>query len=167
MNAGTAAIHMACRAAGVGSGDIVFCQSMTFSASANPIVYQNGIPVFIDSEPDTWNMSPEALERAFKKYPHPKAVIVVHLYGTPARLDEIVRMIQTTLLSLPKDVAGDVVRNGITITGGYSKMVGLEKYLRTELKINVLISDNSSEACQNGLIKLVNNANILDLVVQN
>ncbi len=82
-------------------------------------------------------------------------------------LDEIVRMIQTTLLSLPKDVAGDVVRNGIIITGGYSKMVGLEKYLRTELKINVLISDNSSEACQNGLIKLVNNANILDLVVQN
>ena len=105
MNAGTAAIHMACRAAGVGSGDIVFCQSMTFSASANPIVYQNGIPVFIDSEPDTWNMSPEALERAFKKYPHPKAVIVVHLYGTPAKLDEIVRICEEHNVPLIEDAA--------------------------------------------------------------
>lgn len=105
MNAGTAAIHMACRAVGVGSGDIVFCQSMTFSASANPIVYQNGTPVFIDSEPDTWNMSPEALERAFKKYPHPKAVIVVHLYGTPAKLDEIVRICAEHDVPLIEDAA--------------------------------------------------------------
>ena len=92
MSAGTAAIHMALRALGVGSGDIVFCQSMTFSASANPIVYQNATPVFIDSEPDTWNLSPEALKKAFKKYPAPKAVIVVHLYGTPAKMDEIMEI---------------------------------------------------------------------------
>jgi len=89
MNAGTAALHMAYRAVGVDTGDIVFCQALTFSASCNPIVYQNGTPVFIDSEPDTWNMSPEALRKAFEKYPHPKAVTVVHLYGTPAKLDEI------------------------------------------------------------------------------
>ncbi len=89
MNAGTAAIHMALRALGVGQDDVVFCQSMTFSASANPIVYQNAKPVFIDSEPDTWNMSPQALRRAFEKYPTPKAVVVVHLYGTPAKMDEI------------------------------------------------------------------------------
>ena len=92
MSAGTAAIHMALRALGVGSGDIVFCQSMTFSASANPIVYQNAAPVFIDSEPDTWNMSPEALKRAFEKYPKPKAVVLVHLYGTPAKLNEIMEL---------------------------------------------------------------------------
>ena len=67
MSAGTAAIHMSLRALGVGAGDIVFCQSMTFSASANPIIYQNATPVFIDSEPYTWNMSPEALKKAFEK----------------------------------------------------------------------------------------------------
>ncbi|MGM9937517.1 MAG: DegT/DnrJ/EryC1/StrS family aminotransferase [Candidatus Ornithomonoglobus sp.] len=105
MSAGTAAIHMALRALGVGQGDIVFCQSMTFSASANPIVYQNGTPVFIDSEPDTWNMSPEALKKAFKKYPHPKAVIVVHLYGTPAKLDEIIEICREHNVPLVEDAA--------------------------------------------------------------
>lgn len=87
-SAGTAAIHMALRYLGVSAGDYVFCQSLTFSASANPIVYQGATPVFIDSEEDTWNMSPDALRLAFKKY-KPKAVVVVHLYGTPAKMDEI------------------------------------------------------------------------------
>lgn len=105
MNAGTAAIHMALRAVGVDRGDYVFCQSMTFSASANPIIYQNGTPVFIDSEPDTWNMSVEALEKAFIKYPHPKAVIVVHLYGTPAKMDEIVRICKEHNVPLIEDAA--------------------------------------------------------------
>ncbi len=105
MSAGTAAIHMALRSVGVGSGDIVFCQSMTFSASANPIVYQNGTPVFIDSEPDTWNMSPEALEKAFEKYPNPKAVVVVHLYGTPAKMDEITRICAEHNVPLIEDAA--------------------------------------------------------------
>src|SRR5690554_6268682 len=80
LSSGTAAIHMALKAAGVGKGDIVFCQSLTFSASANPILYQNAIPVFIDSDYETWNMCPKALEEAFEKYPEAKAVIVVHLY---------------------------------------------------------------------------------------
>lgn len=102
---GTAAIHMALRAVGVTSGDIVFCQSMTFSASANPIVYQGGTPVFIDSEPETWNMSPEALERAFLKYPNPKAVIVVHLYGTPAKMDEICKICKDHNVPLIEDAA--------------------------------------------------------------
>lgn len=105
MSAGTAAIHMALRALGVGSGDIVFCQSMTFSASANPIVYQNGTPVFIDSEPDTWNMSPQALEKAFEKYPKPKAVVVVHLYGTPAKMDEITRICNEHDVPIVEDAA--------------------------------------------------------------
>ena len=104
MSAGTAAIHMALRAAGVGSGDIVFCQSMTFAASANPIVYQNATPVFIDSEPDTWNLSPEALRRAFKKY-KAKAVVVVHLYGTPAKMDEIMEICRENDAVLIEDAA--------------------------------------------------------------
>ena len=105
MSAGTAAIHMALRALDVGKGDVVFCQSMTFSASANPIVYQNGTPVFIDSEPDTWNMSPVALRKAFEKYPHPKAVVVVHLYGTPAKMDEILDICNEHNVPLVEDAA--------------------------------------------------------------
>lgn len=105
MSAGTAAIHMALRALGVGSGDVVFCQSMTFSASANPIVYQNATPVFIDSEPDTWNMSPQALRKAFEKYPNPKAVVVVHLYGTPAKMDEITAICEEHNVPLVEDAA--------------------------------------------------------------
>lgn len=104
-NSGTAAIHMALRAANVGKGDIVFCQSMTFSASANPIVYQNATPVFIDSEDETWNLSPQALERAFKKYPNAKAVIVVHLYGTPAKMDEIISICKKHNAALIEDAA--------------------------------------------------------------
>ena len=104
MSAGTAAIHMALRAAGIGSGDVVFCQSMTFAASANPIVYQNATPVFIDSEPDTWNLSPEALRRAFKKY-KAKAVVVVHLYGTPAKMDEIMEICRENDAVLIEDAA--------------------------------------------------------------
>lgn len=89
LSSGTAALHMALKAAGVGRGDVVFCQSLTFSASANPIIYQNAIPVFIDSDFETWNMSPAALEEAFKAYPNAKVVIVVHLYGMAADLDPI------------------------------------------------------------------------------
>lgn len=105
MNAGTAAIHMALRALGADKSDVVFCQSMTFSASANPIVYQNATPVFIDSEPDTWNMSPEALKKAFLKYPNPKAVIVVHLYGTAAKMDEITKICKEHNVKLIEDAA--------------------------------------------------------------
>src|SRR5690625_426903 len=91
LSSGTAAIHLALKAAGVGEGDIVFCPSLTFSASANPIIYQNATPVFIDSNYETWNMSPKALEQAFMKYPDVKAVIVVHLYGLSADMDKIGR----------------------------------------------------------------------------
>lgn len=88
LSSGTAALHLALRLADVGEGDIVFCQSLTFSASANPIIYQNATPVFIGSDKQTWNMDPEALEKAFEKY-QPKAVIVVHLYGLSADIDKI------------------------------------------------------------------------------
>lgn len=93
LSAGTAALHLALIECGVGYGDEVICQSMTFSASANPIAYQGAIPVFVDSEKDTWNLCPKALEEAIEdrisKGKRPKAIIVVHLYGMPAKIDEI------------------------------------------------------------------------------
>lgn len=92
VNTGTAAIHLALRAVGVGEGDIVFCPSLTFSATANPIIYEKAIPVFIDSDEETWNICPIALEEAFHKYPNVKAVIVVHLYGLSADLDKIMEI---------------------------------------------------------------------------
>lgn len=105
LSAGTAAIHLALRILGVQAGDVVFVPSLTFSASCNPVVYENATPVFIDSEADTWNMSPEALRKAFDKYPCPKAVIVVHLYGTPAKLDEIMEICREHNTVLVEDAA--------------------------------------------------------------
>lgn len=102
---GTAAIHMALRAAGVKAGDIVFCQSLTFSATANPIIYENAIPVFIDSDEKTWNMCPKALEEAFEKYPQVKAVLVVHLYGLAADMDKIVELCKEHEVTLIEDAA--------------------------------------------------------------
>jgi dTDP-4-amino-4,6-dideoxygalactose transaminase len=104
LSSGTAAIHMALKAAGVGAGDIVFCPSLTFSASANPIIYQNAIPVFIDSDFETWNMSPAALEKAFEQYT-PKAVLVVHLYGLSADMDKIVEICREHNVPLIEDAA--------------------------------------------------------------
>ncbi|MDE5818229.1 MAG: aminotransferase class I/II-fold pyridoxal phosphate-dependent enzyme [Lachnospiraceae bacterium] len=92
LDSGTAAIHLALKLAGVQEGDIVFAPSLTFSATCNPIMYEKAVPVFIDCEPDTWNMSPQALEQAFKKYPQAKAVIAVYLYGTPAKIDELMEI---------------------------------------------------------------------------
>ena len=105
LSAGTAAIHLALRILGIGEGDVVFVSSLTFSATCNPIVYEKGTPVFIDSETDTWNMDPRALEKAFEKYPNPKAVIVVHLYGTPAKLDEIMEICAKHNVPLIEDAA--------------------------------------------------------------
>ena len=104
LSSGTAAIHLALKAAGVDKGDYVFCQSLTFSATANPIIYENAIPVFIDSDEKTWNMDPEALEEAFKKYT-PKAVIVVHLYGQSADMDKIKEICDKNNTVLIEDAA--------------------------------------------------------------
>ncbi|CAM5185085.1 dTDP-4-amino-4,6-dideoxygalactose transaminase OS=Ureibacillus acetophenoni OX=614649 GN=SAMN05877842_104123 PE=3 SV=1 [Ureibacillus acetophenoni] len=105
LSSGTAAIHMALKAAGVGEGDIVFCPTLTFSATANPIIYQNAIPVFIDSDYETWNMSPKALEEAFEKYPEVKAVIVVHLYGLSADMDKIMEICKKHKVAVIEDAA--------------------------------------------------------------
>ena len=89
LSAGTAALHMAVKLAGVKPGDRVFCSDMTFDATVNPVVYEGGVPVFIDTEYDTWNMDPVALEKAFELYPDVKVVVAAHLYGTPGKIDEI------------------------------------------------------------------------------
>lgn len=89
LSAGTAALHLAVKLAGVKQDDIVLAQSLTFDASVNPVMYEKGKLVFVDSERETWNMDPKALEKAFEKYPNAKAVICVNLYGTPSKLDEI------------------------------------------------------------------------------
>ena len=104
-----------------GQGDVVFVSSLTFSASCNPIAYEKAVPVFIDSEPDTWNMSPAALEKAFEKYPHPKAVVVVHLYGTPAKMDEIMRICERHNVPILEDAAESL---GSTYDGKHTGTFG-------------------------------------------
>lgn len=89
LSCGTAALHLDVKLAGVKPGNHVFCSDMTFSATVNPVVYEGGIPVFIDTEYDTWNMDPVALEKAFELYPEVKVIVVAHLYGTPGKIDEI------------------------------------------------------------------------------
>jgi dTDP-4-amino-4,6-dideoxygalactose transaminase len=109
LSSGTSAIHLALIMLGVGPGDFVLCQSFTFSASANPIAYQGATPVFIDSEKDTWNMSPKFLEQAIHelmvKGQKPKAIIPVHLYGVPAKMDEIMAIASKYEIPVIEDAA--------------------------------------------------------------
>lgn len=104
LSSGTAALHLAIKLAGVKEGDYVFCSSLTFSASANPIMYEKAIPVFIDSEPGSYNMSPVALEKAFMKY-KPKAVIIVSLYGMPATMDALLKICKKYKTTVIEDAA--------------------------------------------------------------
>lgn len=109
LSSGTAALHLALIILGVKAGDEVICQSMTFSASANPIAYQGATPVFVDSEDRTWNMSPEYLEKAIQdrisKGKIPKAIIVVHLYGMPAEMDRIMEIADKYEIPVIEDAA--------------------------------------------------------------
>ena len=109
LSSGTASIHLALMLLGVGKGDEVLCQSFTFSASANPIIYQGATPVFIDSETDTWNLCPELLETAIKdrikQYKKPKAIIAVHLYGMPYKADAINAIAKTYDIPVIEDSA--------------------------------------------------------------
>src|SRR5699024_3702843 len=125
VSSGTVAIHLALRLLDIGPGDTVFCSSLTFVASANPILYQGATPVFIDSEKETWNMSPRALERAFheaeKNGKLPKAVIVVHLYGQSAKMDEILEICNKYNVPLVEDAAESL---GSTYKGQMSGTFG-------------------------------------------
>lgn len=122
---GTAAIHMALKAVGVKKGDKVFCSSLTFAASCNPIIYEGGIPVFIDSEPESHNMSPVALEKAFKAYEEkgemPKAIIVVNLYGQSADMDKIMEICKRYNVPIIEDAAESL---GATYKGKHSGTFG-------------------------------------------
>ena len=118
---GTSAIHMALKAVGVGKGDVVICQSLTFSATANPIIYQDATPVFVDSDKDSWNMNPAYLRKALEKYPDAKAVIVVHLYGLSAKLDEIMEICKEFNVPLIEDAAESL---GTTYKGKYTGTFG-------------------------------------------
>lgn len=105
LSSGTSALHLAIKLAGIKKGDRVFCSDMTFSATVNPVSYEGGEQVFIDSEYETWNMDPVALEKAFEKYPDTKAVMLVHLYGVPAKLDEITEICKRHNAILIEDAA--------------------------------------------------------------
>ena len=122
---GTAAIHMALKCIGINKGDKVFCSSLTFVASCNPIIYEKGIPVFIDSEPNSYNMSPKALKKAFKKCEKdgkfPKAVIVVNLYGQSADLYKIKEICDFYKVPIIEDAAESL---GATYKGKMSGTIG-------------------------------------------
>jgi dTDP-4-amino-4,6-dideoxygalactose transaminase len=125
LSSGTAALHLALLVLGVKAGDEVICSSFTFSASANPIIYVGAHPVFIDSEPETWNMSPEYLEKAItdriSKGKKPKAIILVHLYGHPAKLEEILKISDKYNIPVIEDAAeslGSTYKGRMTGTFG-------------------------------------------------
>jgi pyridoxal phosphate-dependent aminotransferase EpsN len=125
LSSGTAAIHLALRLLGVHTGDVVFCSTLTFVASVNPVLYQGAVPVFIDSEPETWNMSPKALERALSAAKRegklPKAVIVVNLYGQSADMDPILELCRTYNVPIVEDAAESL---GATYKGKGSGTIG-------------------------------------------
>ncbi len=105
LSSGSAAIHLALKAAGVKEGDKVFCQDLTFSATVNPVIYERAVPVLIDSDLETWNMSPEALECAFERHPDVKAVMPVHLYGLPANMERIMEICKSHGVAVIEDAA--------------------------------------------------------------
>ena len=105
LSCGTAALHLAVKLAGVKDGDYVFCTDMTFAATVNPVMYERAIPIFIDTEYETWNMDPVALEKAFEMYPGTKVVVIANLYGTPAKYDEICAICQKHGAVIVEDAA--------------------------------------------------------------
>ena len=105
LSSGSTAIHLALKAAGVKEGDKVFCQDLTFSATVNPVIYERAVPVLIDSDLETWNMSPEALECAFERHPDVKAVMPVHLYGLPANMEQIIKICKSHGVPVIEDAA--------------------------------------------------------------
>lgn len=105
LSCGTSALHLAVKLAKVKHGDYIFCSDMTFDATVNPVVYEGGIPIFIDTERDTWNMSPVALEKACELYPDVKLLVIAHLYGTPGKIDEIREICQKHNITIIEDAA--------------------------------------------------------------
>ena len=138
LSCGTAALHLAIKLAGVKPGDTVFCSDMTFAATVNAILYENAKPVFIDSEYETWNMDPQALEKAFERYPETKVVVVVNLYGTPAKYDEICAIVKKHGAVIIEDAAESF---GATYNGRQTGTFG--KYNIISFNGNKIITGSS------------------------
>ncbi len=138
LSAGTAALHIAIRLAGIKLGDKVFCSDMTFSATVNPITYEGGIPVFIDTEYESWNMDPEALRKAFEIYPDVKVIVVAHLYGTPGKIDEIIKIAKEHNAIIIEDAAESL---GATYKGKQTGTFG--KYGCISFNGNKIITGSS------------------------
>lgn len=138
LSSGTAALHLAIKLAGVKKEEKVFCSDMTFAATVNPIVYEGGIPVFIDSEYETWNMDPKALKKAFELYPEVRVVVLVHLYGTPAKIDEIKEICDRHNAVLVEDAAESL---GATYKGKQTGTFG--KYSCISFNGNKIITGSS------------------------
>lgn len=138
LSAGTAALHMAVKLAGVKQGDKVFCSDVTFGATVNPVKYEGGEPVFIDTEYDTWNMDPIALEKAFSLYPDVKVVVVAHLYGTPGRMEEITKICDRYRAIIIEDAAESL---GATYKGAQTGTFG--KYNAISFNGNKIITGSS------------------------
>lgn len=144
LSSGTAALHMAVKLAGVKPRDRVFCSDMTFDATVNPIVYEGGIPIFIDTEYDTWNMDPVALERAFELYPDVKVVMLAHLYGTPAKVDEIEDVCRKHDAIIIEDAAeslGATYKSSVTATSMQTGIFG--KYSAISFNGNKIITGSA------------------------
>ncbi len=138
LSSGTAALHMAVKLAGVKRGERVFCSDLTFAATVNPVVYEGGIPIFIDSEYETWNMDPSALEKAFEIYPDVKAVVVAHLYGTPGKVKEIKEICERHGAVIIEDAAESL---GASYKGGQTGTFG--KYSAISFNGNKIITGSS------------------------
>ena len=138
LSSGTAALHLAVKLAGVKLGDKVFCSDMTFDATVNPVVYEGGVPVFIDTERDTWNMDPVALEKAFELYPDVKVVVIAHLYGTPGKVDELKAVCDRHEAVIVEDAAESL---GATYKGAQTGIFG--KYNCISFNGNKIITGSS------------------------
>lgn len=138
LSSGTAALHLAMKLAGIKTGEKVFCSDMTFSATVNPIIYEGGIPVFIDTEYDSCNMDPVALEKAFELYPEVRIIVVAHLYGTPGKIDEIFAIAKKHNATIIEDAAESL---GATYKGKQTGTFG--KYNCISFNGNKIITGSS------------------------
>ena len=153
LSSGTAALHIAIKLAGVKPGDKVFCSDMTFSATVNPITYEGGIPVFIDTEYESWNMDPKALEKAFEIYPDVKVIVVAHLYGTPGKIDEIMKIAKEHNAIVIEDAAESL---GATYKGKQTGTFG--KYNCISFNGNKIITGSSGGMLLTDDIEVANKA---------
>lgn len=144
LSSGTAALHMAVKLANVKHGERVFCSDMTFDATVNPVVYEGGVPVFIDTEYDTWNMDPVALEKAFELYPEVRVVVIAHLYGTPGKIDELRAVCEKHDAILVEDAAeslGAAYRSGTS--GEWKQTGGFGTYAAISFNGNKIITGSA------------------------